>query len=108
MSIAEVEAQELALEPPQGGLWSDAFRRLRRNPGAILGAVLVSIFICAALFAPLLAHGHPKDQNLILVAGGCCPGPSHAPSLWVRPLGPAGFTPVLLRARHPPPIRGRP
>src|SRR5262249_59868837 len=103
MSIAEVEAQELALEPPQGGLWSDAFRRLRRNPGAILGAVLVSIFICAALFAPLLAHGHPKDQNLILVAGGCCPRPS--PPHWpcVGQLGPGLHTPPLFRPRHSPP-----
>ena len=35
MSIAEVEAQELALEGATGGLWHDALRRLVRNPAAI-------------------------------------------------------------------------
>ena len=99
MSIAEVEAQELALEGASSGLWSDAFRRLRRNPGAILGAILVSFFICAAIFAPLLAHGGPKDQNLILIAGGCCPGPSHAHWLGVDQLGRDVYTRILYGAR---------
>src|SRR5438045_1564874 len=54
MSIAEVEAQELALEGATGGLWHDALRRLVRNPAAILGGVLVSLFITAAIFAPVL------------------------------------------------------
>jgi peptide/nickel transport system permease protein len=100
MSIAEVEAQELALEGATGGLWSDAFRRLRRNPGAILGAILVSLFISAAIFAPLLAHGGPKDQNLILIAGGCCPGPSHAHWLGVDQLGRDVYTRILYGARY--------
>src|SRR5690242_9639324 len=100
MSIAEVEAQELARDTPTGGLWSDAFRRLRRNPGAILGAVLVSLFICAAIFAPVLAHGGPKDQHLILIAGGCCPGPSHAHWLGVDQLGRDVYTRILYGARY--------
>jgi len=99
MSIAEVEAQELALEASTGGLWSDAFRRLRRNPGAILGAILVSIFIAAAALAPVLAHGGPKDQDLALIAGGCCPGPSHAHWLGVDQLGRDVYTRILYGAR---------
>jgi peptide/nickel transport system permease protein len=99
VSIAEVEAQELALEAATGGLWSDAFRRLRRNPGAILGAILVSIFIAAAALAPVLAHGGPKDQNLTLIAGGCCPGPSHAHWLGVDQLGRDVYTRILYGAR---------
>ena len=54
MSIAEIEAREVALEP-SSGLWSDAWRRMRRNPGAIVGFVLVSVFISVALFAPAAA-----------------------------------------------------
>jgi peptide/nickel transport system permease protein len=100
MSIAEVEAQELAREGATGGLWSDAFRRLRRNPGAILGAILVSLFIGAAALAPVLAHGGPKDQNLILIAGGCCPGPSHAHWLGVDQLGRDVYTRILYGARY--------
>lgn len=37
------------------GLWQSAFARLRRNPAAIAGAVIVGVFILVALFAPLLA-----------------------------------------------------
>jgi len=99
MSIAEVEAQELALEASTGGLWRDAFRRIRRNPGAILGAVLVSIFIAAAALAPVLAHGGPKNQDLALIAGGCCPGPSHAHWLGVDQLGRDVYTRILYGAR---------
>jgi len=99
VSIAEVEAQELALEAATGGLWSDAFRRLRRNPGAILGAILVTTFIAAAALAPVLAHGGPKDQNLTLIAGGCCPGPSHAHWLGVDQLGRDVYTRILYGAR---------
>jgi peptide/nickel transport system permease protein len=99
VSVAELEAVEVALEASTGGLWRDAFRRLVRNPAAILGAFLVSLFIIAAVFAPLLAHGGPRDQNLILVAGGCCPGPSHAHWLGVDQLGRDVYTRILYGAR---------
>jgi len=99
VSIAEVEAQELALEASTGGLWRDAFRRIRRNPGAILGAILVLIFIAAAALAPVLAHGGPKNQDLALIAGGCCPGPSHAHWLGVDQLGRDVYTRILYGAR---------
>ena len=99
MSIAELEAHEVALEAATGGLWRDALRRLVRNPAAILGAFLVSLFIIAAAFAPLLAHAGPKDQNLILIAGGCCPGPSHAHWLGVDQLGRDVYTRILYGAR---------
>ena len=32
MSVAEIQEVALELEHPTGGLWRDAFRRLRRNP----------------------------------------------------------------------------
>ena len=51
MSIAQAEAREIQLEAPSG-LWSEAWRRLRRNPGAIAGFVLVGIFLSLAIFAP--------------------------------------------------------
>jgi peptide/nickel transport system permease protein len=100
VSIAEIEAVDVAFETPTGGLWRDAFRRLVRNPAAILGFVLVSLFIIAAVFAPLLAHGNPDEQNLILVAGGCCPGPSHAHWLGVDQLGRDVYTRILYGARY--------
>jgi peptide/nickel transport system permease protein len=100
VSIAEIEAHEIALETATGGLWHDAFRRLIRNPAAILGAFFVSLFVIAAVFAPVLAHGGPRDQHLILVAGGCCPGPSHAHWLGVDQLGRDVYTRILYGARY--------
>ena len=51
MSVAEIEATELGFEAAGGGLWRDAWQRLRRNPGAIVGFVLVSGFVVIAVFA---------------------------------------------------------
>ncbi|MDQ3916610.1 MAG: ABC transporter permease [Actinomycetota bacterium] len=61
MSVAEAEAKELNLES-QASLWSDAFDRLRRNPGAIVGAVIVLLFVILAVFAPLVAPFDPGEQ----------------------------------------------
>lgn len=62
MSVAEIEAREVGFEGPSG-LWIDAWRRLRRNPGAIVGFVLVGLFIVVALFAPLIAPYDPREQG---------------------------------------------
>jgi peptide/nickel transport system permease protein len=100
VSVAELEAHEVALEAATGGLWRDAFRRLARNPAAILGAFLVFVFIVAAVFAPLIAPYAPKDQNLLLVARGCCPGPSRHHLLGVDQLGRDVFSRILYGARY--------
>ena len=81
MSIFEMEERTIEAEAPNG-LWRDALRRLRGNSGAIVGAVIVSIFVFVAIFAPLLAPYDPREQDLSLVADGCCPGPS-----WSHPAG---------------------
>ena len=99
MSIAEIEAREVALEP-SSGLWSDAWRRLRRNPGAIIGFVLVSVFISVALFAPLIAPFGPREQNLALLQGSCCPGPSAEHLFGVDALGRDLFSRVVYGARY--------
>lgn len=38
-----------------GGFWRDVFRRLRRNPTAWVGAVIIALFLLVALLAPVLA-----------------------------------------------------
>ena len=48
MSIAELESREIQLEAPQG-LWRDAWHRLRRNPGALIGFGLVATFVLVNL-----------------------------------------------------------
>ena len=42
MSIAEMEARELELEPTGSGLWGEAFRRVLSNPFALVGVVLIA------------------------------------------------------------------
>jgi peptide/nickel transport system permease protein len=76
MSTAEVIAREVELEAPSG-LWKDAWRRLRRNRGALVGMTLVAFFVLVALFAPLIAPYSPTEGELSRITGGrCCPGPS--------------------------------
>jgi peptide/nickel transport system permease protein len=75
VSIAEIEAREAMLEPA-GGLWRDAWRRLRHNPAALLGIGLVSVFVLVAVFAPLIAPEDPRVGDLSRLGGTCCPGPS--------------------------------
>jgi peptide/nickel transport system permease protein len=99
MSIAEIEAREVQIEAPSGGLWSEALRRVIRNPGAIAGAVIVAVFILVALFAPLIAPQEPYEQHLELVENGCCPGPSADHLLGVDDLGRDEFSRIVYGAR---------
>jgi len=99
VSVAELEAAEIAVEAPSG-LWSDAWLRLRRNPGAIAGFALVSLFIVCALFAPWIAPHKPLDQDLsLLKAGGIPPGPSVDHWFGVDTLGRDEFSRIIYGAR---------
>jgi peptide/nickel transport system permease protein len=100
MSIAELEAREVQLESPTGGLWREAWQRLKRNPAAIIGFVLVLVFVNAAIFAPLIAPYGPREQNLSLIRDGCCPGPSSDHLFGVDQLGRDEFSRILYGARY--------
>ncbi len=100
MSIAEMEARELELEPTSGGLWHDAFQRLRRSPAAIVGVVMIAILVFLALFAPLVAPYSPTEQNLDAIAAGCCPGPSREHLLGVDDLGRDELSRLIYGARY--------
>jgi peptide/nickel transport system permease protein len=98
MSVIELESREIQLEAPTG-LWAEAWRRLIRNPSAVLGAVFVLFFVAAALLAPIIAPYAPKDQNLLLIVKGCCPGPSAKHWLGVDLLGRDVYSRILYGAR---------
>ena len=87
MSVVQLEAREVSIKTPASGLWSDAWYRLRRNPGAIIGFVILVALVIIAIFAPLLAPHGPRDQHLELLRQGCCPGPSGAHLFGVDELG---------------------
>ena len=98
MSVVELESREFALEAPTG-LWRDAWRRLIRNPGAIVGGVFVATFVVAAAFAPVIGRQDPLEQDLFLIAQGCCPGPSSEHWFGVDLLGRDVFSRIVHGAR---------
>jgi peptide/nickel transport system permease protein len=55
------------------GLWHDAFRRLLRNGPAILGMVCITVFVVAAILAPVIA---PYPPNLPGQLANAMHGPS--------------------------------
>jgi peptide/nickel transport system permease protein len=99
VSVAQLEAREVQMEAPSG-LWREAWQRLRRNPGAILGFGLVLTFVVVAVFAPLIAPFDPRAQDLSLLRGGCCPGPSTEHFFGVDGLGRDQFSRVVYGARY--------
>jgi peptide/nickel transport system permease protein len=99
MSVIELETREVAIETPSTGLWADAWYRLRRNPGAIAGFVIITVIIFVAIFAPLLAPFDPREQNLALLREGCCPGPTRDHLFGVDELGRDELSRVIYGAR---------
>jgi hypothetical protein len=41
------------------GFWADAWDRVRRRPGAMLGMAWIAVMGFFAVFAPLIANAHP-------------------------------------------------
>ncbi|WP_026531146.1 ABC transporter permease [Haematomicrobium sanguinis] len=66
-------------------LWGDAFRRLRKNPVAIAGAIIVLLFVLVAILAPILAP-YPGDAlpGREYITPTHIPGPGELPQF---PLG---------------------
>jgi peptide/nickel transport system permease protein len=99
MSVAELEGQELSFAGPSG-LWRDAWGQLARNPGAIVGAFFVLLFVFCAIFAHWLAPFDPLDGNLSLLnSNGIPPGPSTEHLFGVDTLGRDEFSRILYGAR---------
>jgi peptide/nickel transport system permease protein len=77
--------------PADGGgvsLTRSAIRRLRRDPVAILGAVIIVVFLVVAALAPWLAPRDPLEQALLSeVRQGSIPGSREGFPLGVDQLG---------------------
>jgi oligopeptide transport system permease protein len=61
---ATVIERRLARPTQSAGLWTDAWGRLRKNRLAILGLILVVLFMIAGAFGPALAPWDYKIQDL--------------------------------------------
>ena len=60
------------------GLWTDALRRMRRSPAALIGGSIIGFFVLVAIFAPFLAPYDPTRGNL---------AQSYLPPSWEHPFG---------------------
>jgi len=103
VSLSQEEAAETRTGHPEearGGLARDAVRRLRRSPTAIVGAVLVTIFVLVAIFAPLLAPYSPTAQDLSQIRPGSFPGPSREHLLGLDQLGRDELSRLIYGARY--------
>jgi peptide/nickel transport system permease protein len=100
MSVVELEAREVSLEAAGGGLWSEAWYRLRRNPGAIAGAAVLAVLAVVAIFAPWIAPHGPREQNLAALHGVCCPGPSEGHWFGLDELGRDELSRIIFGTRY--------
>ncbi len=76
LSQAElVETQQVTEAETGSGLRRDAWRRLRRDPVAIIGFALIAAFVLVAIFAPWIAPYSPS-QPVGAVTPTDIPGPS--------------------------------
>jgi oligopeptide transport system permease protein len=63
---AQIDAQEgERIAGPPVGFWKDAWRRLKKNRGALMSlAILIAVFAMAFVIGPLVALHSPFDQNM--------------------------------------------
>ncbi len=84
-----------------GGLWRNAWRRLRRNPTAIVGAIIVLLFVLVALAAPLLTSYQPGSAEWSGdVTPTTVPGPSEGHLLGLDRFGSDLYTQMVYGARQ--------
>src|SRR5437879_6588778 len=76
MAVDLIDAAEIPSRLAAGP-WAEAWRRLRRNPMAIISGTVIILMVFAAIFAPWLAtYGYdaPDRPNAVVLAG---PGGHH-------------------------------
>jgi peptide/nickel transport system permease protein len=106
VSALDLTPSGSALEVPgetasSGGLWRGAWRRLRRNPSAIAGAIIILLFVLVAVFAPLLAPYEPGSAQWSGdVTPSSVPGPSDDHLLGLDRFGSDLYTQMLYGARQ--------
>lgn len=102
MSIASLPLEETSAQSSGGGrLIRSALRRLRRNPTAIAGALIVVAFVLLAIFAPLLTSFQPGSAQWSgQVTPTEVPGPSAEHWLGLDRFGSDLWTQLVYGARQ--------
>jgi peptide/nickel transport system permease protein len=86
-------------------LWREAMRRLRRNPAAIVGAVILAVFVLVAIVGPFLVPYDPTDtvgvnKGEVRSGQGIIPGPSGDHWLGYDHQGRDEFSRMIVGARQ--------
>ncbi|GIE34146.1 ABC transporter permease [Actinoplanes italicus] len=86
-------------------LWTEAFRRLRRSPSAIIGASILLIFVIVAIIGPWVAPYSPTDtigirEGVVKSGQGIIPGASAEHWLGYDHQGRDLFSRMLVGARQ--------
>ena len=75
--MTEGDVDEMAEISPRNSLGREGWRRIRRNPLAVVGGGVILFFIVVAVFAPLLAPYNPLDKSWFdQIRPTSIPGPS--------------------------------
>ncbi|HZN71647.1 MAG TPA: ABC transporter permease [Micromonosporaceae bacterium] len=99
-------AELAAAHSDEGGesLWREAFKRVRRNPTAIAGAVVLALFVLVALIGPFFVPYSPTDTSangVVVFSGrGIIPGPSADHWLGYDQQGRDEFSRIVVGARQ--------
>jgi peptide/nickel transport system permease protein len=56
MSQPSAGRRERGAAPPQRSLWADSLARMLRNPGALLGMIILALMVAGALLAPYITR----------------------------------------------------
>ncbi|WP_232821838.1 ABC transporter permease [Desertihabitans aurantiacus] len=100
-ALVEVMGGTAVADEKGTSLWRGAVQRLRRNPSAIVGAVIVLAFVVVAAAAPLLAPYEPASTEWIaMVTPSDVPGPFPGHPLGLDPFGSDLLTQLLYGARQ--------
>ncbi|WP_433792536.1 ABC transporter permease [Actinoplanes sp. CA-252034] len=82
-------------------LWTEAFRRVRRNPSALVGVGILVIFVLVAIVGPWLAPYSPSElMGIKEIRPGVIPGPSAEHLLGYDHNGRDQFSRLLVGARQ--------
>lgn len=94
--------EEITSDAERGtSLWKGAWRRMRRNPSAIIGSVIMLAFVLVAVFAPLLTSFRPGTGEFFReVTPSKVPGPSEQHWLGLDAGGSDMWTQLVYGARQ--------
>jgi peptide/nickel transport system permease protein len=105
MTATWLERKRTRIDDLSGGrsLSAEAFRRLRREPAAIAGAIIIGLFVVVAAFAPLIAPhdaAQPFPQLQEDLRPGFIPGPQEGFPLGSDQLGRDFFSRMILASQQ--------